>query len=487
MGRQTATAQFLRSREGRGFILLLLVAAVLAIAAGCGFYRTSLGSFVANKSEEKTTALQLVDAFVSNYSNLRTQLGAVDAPVPATFRAHSIELFNRARGRQSVLRIRWIGRAGRAVATLPSDPAMAEVIESFVGKADPAPVSQLLSVAGEPIFRTVYPSIAHERSCVDCHNRLQPGQLWQLGDVMGAFSVDAPAGPFLHGLWFQCVGIGLFVFLLMGGIGLWISLTHHRRIAEREAARERAEAANRAKSGFLAHMSHELRTPLNAIIGFSEMMQREVLGQLGNEQYRTYAADIHHSGAHLLAIINGILDLSKAETGKLELKEEVFDPRGVVHSVCQVMRGHLQAGGLASSVALPPNLPGLRGDERKATQILLNLVSNAIKFTPPGGKIEISAEADPAKGLSLVVADTGIGIPADALNRVIEPFEQVDSSLSRRHQGTGLGLPLVKAMIELHGGTFELISTVDVGTTAIVRFPPERLVPNLTPALQPAA
>jgi signal transduction histidine kinase len=249
-----------------------------------------------------------------------------------------------------------------------------------------------------------------------------------------------------------------------------------RAYQELRLAKEEAEAANQAKSGFLATMSHELRTPLNAIIGFSEMMLREVLGSLGNEQYRAYVGDIHASGTHLLQIINDILDLSKAEAGKIDLAEDVFDLRDVMRSVRQLTAGRVHAAELTQSIELPADLPPLSGDERKTKQVLLNLITNSVKFTPAGGSITISAFWDCGTGLAITVSDTGIGIPEGDLERVLKPFEQVDSSLSRQHQGTGLGLPLVKAIMELHGGRLELKSELGVGTQVTVIFPPQRVL-----------
>ncbi|HML10274.1 MAG TPA: ATP-binding protein [Stellaceae bacterium] len=471
-----AMSAFLHSPEGNGWIGILLFSAALSFVAAYGFYQVSVRSFVANKTDEKATAEQLVDSFVTTYSTIRGQDGMAAAPVPSTFRAHAIDQFNKHRDSENALRLSFIGREGKAITTPPTDANMAEIIESFVGGTAPQPVAQLLTLDGQPVFRTVYPSLANDRSCVDCHNKLQPGANWKLGDVMGAFVLDAPVGPFFASLKWECLSIAVIVFALIGGVGLWMSVEYYRGIRERERARDAAEAANRAKSDFLANMSHELRTPLNAIIGFSEMMKQEVLGAVGNEQYRSYVTDIHASGTHLLQIINDILDLSKAEAGKIDLSEDVFDLRDIMRSVRQLTVGRVNAASLTLTIELADNLPPISGDERKTKQVLLNLITNSVKFTPAGGALTVTARWDVAQGVAITVADTGVGIPEEDLERVLKPFEQVDSSLSRQHQGTGLGLPLVKAIMEMHGGRFELSSELGVGTRATVIFPPQRVL-----------
>jgi PAS domain S-box-containing protein len=252
------------------------------------------------------------------------------------------------------------------------------------------------------------------------------------------------------------------------------------RIARREqqlrVEKDQAELANRGKSEFIATMSHELRTPLNAIIGFSEVMQQELLGPLGNPMYQEYSRDILESGRHLLSIINDVLDISKVEAGKIQLNEDDVELDSVIATVLRLMRERAEAAGIAISSEIAEGLPLVKADERLLKQILSNLLSNAIKFTNKGGTAVIGARVE---GDSLVVAvrDSGIGIAAEDIPRALERFGQVDNSLSRKFEGTGLGLPLVKAFTELHGGTFELQSQRDRGTTAIVRLPASRIIP----------
>jgi signal transduction histidine kinase len=253
---------------------------------------------------------------------------------------------------------------------------------------------------------------------------------------------------------------------------------HHalrRAKEEAEAARSLAEAASQAKSEFLATMSHELRTPLNAVIGFSQIMMSETLGPIGKPQYRDYAKDIHDSGTHLLEIINDILDLSKAEAGKLDLDEDWVDVRDAVTSACRLIGPRAERAQLNVVERIPANLPALLADERKLKQILLNLVSNSVKFTPAGGRVEVSASFDPSVGLSIIVQDTGIGIPSADLQRVLEPFVQVENSLTRSYQGSGLGLPLAAKMTEMHGGELSIKSQLGRGTQVRLAFPLSRV------------
>jgi len=248
--------------------------------------------------------------------------------------------------------------------------------------------------------------------------------------------------------------------------------------------RKRASSLSQARSEFLANVSHELRTPLNAILGFSEIMDREVLGPIDNERYREYIRDIHLSGQHLLEIINEILDFSKIEAGEYALQETVLDVAGLCHAVGDLMRPQAAAAGVAIAIEPAPRLPALRADETKLRQMLLNLVANAIKFTPGGGRVIVRATAVPDSSLKLAVIDTGIGIAAENIEKAMAPFGQVDSGFDRKYEGTGLGLPLAKTFAELHEASFDLESRVGEGTTVSVRFPAARVLTQAAPARQ---
>ena len=243
------------------------------------------------------------------------------------------------------------------------------------------------------------------------------------------------------------------------------------------SARDAAESANRAKSEFLANMSHELRTPLNAILGFSEMMQLSIFEKSVPERFRDYAKLIHLSGAHLLELISDLLDISKAEAGALELQEEEVDLAEHVATSVELLAAVARKSNITLSG--PADLDAticLHADGRKLRQILFNLISNAIKFTPGGGAVKVAVGESPDGGIELVVADTGIGMTQDQIEMALKPFVQIDQGYSKRYPGTGLGLPLAKTLTELHGGRFTVESELGQGTTVRVLLPAERVL-----------
>jgi PAS domain S-box-containing protein len=249
--------------------------------------------------------------------------------------------------------------------------------------------------------------------------------------------------------------------------------------AQLAAAKAQAEAASRAKSGFLANMSHELRTPLNAIIGFAELIRTETMGPVGNRTYCDYAKDIHDSGHHLLSLINDVLDLSKIEADRMVLDEETVDLSSVVATCIRMSRTQATRGGVSLVADIDPKASLVRGEQRRLMQVVLNLISNAVKYTRQGGSVTVATRMACDGSLELIVRDTGCGIAERDLAVVMQPFGQIDNPYNRINQGTGLGLPLARRLVELHDGALLLESKVGVGTTATVMLPADRVIDTM--------
>jgi len=253
-----------------------------------------------------------------------------------------------------------------------------------------------------------------------------------------------------------------------------------------DEARHRAEAANISKSRFLAQMSHELRTPLNAILGFSEVMKNEIFGPHAVAAYKDYSNDIHDSGQHLLGLINEILDLSRIEAGRYELNEEAISLAHVVHDCHHLVKLRAKNRGIVIHEVFEADLPRVWADERAIRQIALNLLSNAVKFTPQGGEIWVKVGWTASGGQYFSVKDTGPGIPEEEIPVVLASFGQGSNAIKSAEQGAGLGLPIAKSLVDLHGGSFTLKSKLRVGTEVIVSIPPERVMAALAPLSEPS-
>lgn len=338
----------------------------------------------------------------------------------------------------------------------------------------------------------------------------EPVALLNLG-IVAKINMSEIRSPFIQaGILFSLIGI--FLVLLMGMVFYRIGnplVSHLQRalkdlkqshdaqesiIEERTAelrseltmreliedslveAKIQADSANHTKSQFLANMSHELRTPLNSIIGFSEILKHEMFGPLNNEKYQSYATDINNSGTHLLTLINEILDVSKIEAGAFTLDEDIFDPNQPLQESLRMVEDRAKRAGLQMTCEVPNDLPCLMADQLRVKQMMLNLLTNSIKFTPKGGSVHISMHGHLDAGLEIVVADTGIGIAENDIEQVQLPFGQaIRDPMINHEDGTGLGLPLIKMLIELHGGTMKLTSQVGQGTQVVLRFPKERV------------
>jgi signal transduction histidine kinase len=297
---------------------------------------------------------------------------------------------------------------------------------------------------------------------------------------------DGHALPTVHSMRGQIIVVQIFIAVIGFSVVLVGAALEERKSLEQglaaaivraenareEAivARDAAERANRLKSMFLATMSHELRTPLNAIIGFSELMHEELYGPLGDERYRDYCGLVRRAGHHLLSLINDVLDMSKIEAGKFEMYRQVFDLGEVIRDSLELMRDQAEKAGIALVEDMGEAPLRVEADRRAMKQILLNLLSNAVKFTPHGGRVTVRARVRDGV-MTLSVADTGIGIPADQVARLGNPFVQIRSSAGATHEGTGLGLALVRALAEVHGGRFAIESALGKGTTVSVVVP----------------
>ena len=326
-----------------------------------------------------------------------------------------------------------------------------------------------LQLAGRPLADLLAkPNAAIEALAIETERRPFRDQAVEIADSGGEIHQ-----VLLSGLPVYCPTSG--DFLGFRGTAQDVSELQRREEALLRA-KEVAEFANRTKSEFLASMSHELRTPLNAIIGFSDIMHEEMLGPIGNARYKDYATDILDSAGHLLELINDILDTAKIEAGEMSLAEEIIDPRNLADSVRRLIAPRAERAKLTLDVHLAENVPALRADKTKLKQILINLLSNAVKFTPEGGRVSLGVEISNSGEFLFLVRDSGIGIAPSDMARAMAPFGQVDSRLSRKYEGTGLGLPLAKSLTELHGGVFELVSEPEVGTTATLRLPAFRVV-----------
>jgi PAS domain S-box-containing protein len=259
-------------------------------------------------------------------------------------------------------------------------------------------------------------------------------------------------------------------------VGIISDITERKRMEkDLVAAKLQAEDANRAKTQFLANMSHELRTPLNAVIGFAELIKDEMLGAINEPRYRDYASDIHSSGKHLLQIINDILDMTKVEAGTYRLNEDVCDVAKIVGEAVDRVRNLAAQSELEIRVDAPGDLPFLFADARCLRQVLVNILSNAVKFTPKGGDVTISARLSDG-AIAIAIIDTGIGMAQDDIPRALTPFRQLEGSHGRKFEGAGLGLSLIKAMVDLHEGTLQVESKVGAGTTVTAYFPARRTI-----------
>lgn len=502
--------------------LIFGLAAALAAAAGYGYYQSGVSSFIARKSEEKQTVLQLVGAFVSTYAANRVSVEGVDMPVPATFRAHALQAFNQTRDRATTLNVEMPGVPGLVIATQPAEASIAATIEAMAKGSVPDNWSGIADAKGEPVFRTIRAVRATTEACVTCHNRIQAGlKTWKLGDVMGAFVLDAGIASFLSRLRIETAVLSLFVFMIAmaGSLGFYARLAEQRNKLRKEGersqilaeARSQAQAEARELSQKLIASNEEL-TAANASLESNlgelrrtqdELVQKNRLAQLG-EVTATVAHELRNplgavkTSAYVIerrlktsdpeltrpmerinqgikrcdAVISQLLDFARSSAIKQETLN--FD-----NWLEERLQEHAQALPGTAAVECTLGMPGVhcRFDKNRFERVLTNLLGNAAEAMAgmdskarAGRALRVAiATSLTARGAELSVADNGPGMAPDVLARAFEPL------FTTKNFGTGLGLSSIQQIAKQHGGGVEITSTVGHGTCVTVWLPPSAI------------
>lgn len=481
-------------------IISFIIVVVAAILLGVYFRSIATGDLasVAEKSSVSLAQGYINTTWKEHLPNIK-RLAAVNTSQWAKYKefvAFSEDSFRHFEG-VPVTQLNIYTRSGERVLSIDQDAEIHYVSEASIStlpEEDESRIGFNAAAAGKPYSRIIEdsnfktPSGQEVEGAVvqtfvpimpDSYSSILAGANVKVDGVIEVFYDITPQWEQLY--LFQMIGTGgiLVIFVTLLGALFFTSkkaeaiiTNQHEANVELAATAAKAEAESRQKSQFLANVSHELRTPLNAIIGFSEIIKNEVMGALNNDTYMNYVKDIHSSGVHLLSLINDILDFSKAEAGKLELHLSELDATKLIKNCMRLVSTRAEQAKVHLVTEVPKEHFIITGDAKKLKQVLLNLLSNAVKFTPEEGEVKVTAWQNVMDdSIAIEVKDSGIGIAPKDISRAMSPFGQVDSALSRKYEGTGLGLPLTKKFVEIMGGTFRIESEVNVGTTITITIP----------------